>query len=299
MTSSTLARARRFAGVGGGLARHHRARAAQDAGALRVDPACPRPAVLRRPARRRHRVLRRTALHRRAGRSRCGTRAPSGQPARCCVSCSPPQSPTARSAPTPATASACPHRPAAEMVFLTAEQVETPRGHHRRAVRHTRAPRRLHRPARRRDLRPARRPRRPRRRPDHRRRVRHRGSGPRPLLQRTQDLRAPLGHPARLPRRRAGQAPRSPARRPRRARVHLTRGLDPQPQELLPRHFKPAVTAAGLPAETRFHDLRHTCAALCISLGAHPKAIQERLGHCSSPSPSTATATSSPSSTRP
>ena len=39
--------------------------------------------------------------------------------------------------------------------------------------------------------------------------------------------------------------------------------------------------AAGLPDRTRFHDLRHTCAALCISLGAHPKAIQERLGHSS------------------
>jgi integrase len=47
------------------------------------------------------------------------------------------------------------------------------------------------------------------------------------------------------------------------------------------RHFKPAVAAAGLPPETRFHDLRHTCAALCIALGAHPKAIQERLGHSS------------------
>lgn len=47
------------------------------------------------------------------------------------------------------------------------------------------------------------------------------------------------------------------------------------------RHFKPAVAAADLPTEMRFHDLRHTCAALCISLGAHPKAIQERLGHSS------------------
>lgn len=47
------------------------------------------------------------------------------------------------------------------------------------------------------------------------------------------------------------------------------------------RHFKPAVLAAGLPTATRFHDLRHTCAALCIALGAHPKAIQERLGHSS------------------
>lgn len=47
------------------------------------------------------------------------------------------------------------------------------------------------------------------------------------------------------------------------------------------RHFKPAVLAAKLPPNTRFHDLRHTCAALCIALGAHPKAIQERLGHSS------------------
>ncbi len=47
------------------------------------------------------------------------------------------------------------------------------------------------------------------------------------------------------------------------------------------RMFKPAVEAAGLPAHMRFHDLRHTCAALCIALGAHPKAIQERLGHSS------------------
>ncbi|QYG90995.1 site-specific integrase [Iamia sp. SCSIO 61187] len=47
------------------------------------------------------------------------------------------------------------------------------------------------------------------------------------------------------------------------------------------RSFKPAVRAAGLPERTRFHDLRHSCAALCIALGAHPKAIQERLGHSS------------------
>jgi integrase len=47
------------------------------------------------------------------------------------------------------------------------------------------------------------------------------------------------------------------------------------------RHFKPAVRAAGLTDATRFHDLRHTCAALLIALGAHPKAIQERLGHSS------------------
>ncbi len=29
----------------------------------------------------------------------------------------------------------------------------------------------------------------------------------------------------------------------------------------------------------RFHDLRHTCAAMLIAAGAHPKAIQDHLGH--------------------
>lgn len=45
------------------------------------------------------------------------------------------------------------------------------------------------------------------------------------------------------------------------------------------RFFKPAAAAAGLPQGLRFHDLRHTCASLLIALSAHPKAIQERLGH--------------------
>jgi integrase len=47
------------------------------------------------------------------------------------------------------------------------------------------------------------------------------------------------------------------------------------------RHFKPAVKRA-LPERLhglRFHDLRHTAASLLIAAGAHPKAIQERLGH--------------------
>ncbi len=42
-----------------------------------------------------------------------------------------------------------------------------------------------------------------------------------------------------------------------------------------------AVAQAGLPEELRIHDLRHTCASLLISQGAHPKAVQAHLGHSS------------------
>lgn len=45
------------------------------------------------------------------------------------------------------------------------------------------------------------------------------------------------------------------------------------------REYKPALLAAGLDPRMRFHDLRHTCAALLIGQGAHAKEIQERLGH--------------------
>jgi integrase len=45
------------------------------------------------------------------------------------------------------------------------------------------------------------------------------------------------------------------------------------------RHFKPAVRHAGLPERTRFHDLRHTYAALLIEQGAPALAIMKRLGH--------------------
>lgn len=45
------------------------------------------------------------------------------------------------------------------------------------------------------------------------------------------------------------------------------------------RHFRPAVARAGLPEGFRFHDLRHTYAAMLIEQNAHPRAIMERLGH--------------------
>lgn len=38
---------------------------------------------------------------------------------------------------------------------------------------------------------------------------------------------------------------------------------------------------AGLPAATRFHDLRHTCATMLLKMGQHPKYVQELLGHAS------------------
>ncbi len=34
-----------------------------------------------------------------------------------------------------------------------------------------------------------------------------------------------------------------------------------------------------MPDKTRFHDLRHSYAAMLIAEGGHPRAIMERLGH--------------------
>jgi integrase len=47
------------------------------------------------------------------------------------------------------------------------------------------------------------------------------------------------------------------------------------------RHFRPAVERAGLPDELRFHDLRHTCAALMIASGCHLQEVKTYLGHSS------------------
>jgi integrase len=50
------------------------------------------------------------------------------------------------------------------------------------------------------------------------------------------------------------------------------------PTNLRRRSFAPLLQRAGLP-QVRFHDLRHTCATLLFSKGAHPKHVQELLGH--------------------
>jgi integrase len=47
------------------------------------------------------------------------------------------------------------------------------------------------------------------------------------------------------------------------------------------RHYKRAVIEARLDPRTRFHDLRHTAAALMVAEGAHLLAVKERLGHSS------------------
>jgi hypothetical protein len=47
------------------------------------------------------------------------------------------------------------------------------------------------------------------------------------------------------------------------------------------RFFLPAVEGAALGRPVRFHDLRHSHAAMLIAQGEHAKAIQERLGHSS------------------
>lgn len=47
------------------------------------------------------------------------------------------------------------------------------------------------------------------------------------------------------------------------------------------RHFKPAVAAVGLYSDLRWHDLRHTCAALLIAAGRHLEEVKDYLGHSS------------------
>jgi integrase len=44
------------------------------------------------------------------------------------------------------------------------------------------------------------------------------------------------------------------------------------------RRFKLLLSCAGLP-QVRFHDLRHTCARVLLSMNVNPKIVSEMLGH--------------------
>jgi integrase len=44
-------------------------------------------------------------------------------------------------------------------------------------------------------------------------------------------------------------------------------------------HFTRVLEQAGLPTNTRLHDLRHACASFLIAQGVSPKIVQEILGH--------------------
>jgi integrase len=58
--------------------------------------------------------------------------------------------------------------------------------------------------------------------------------------------------------------------------------------------WRNAVAAAGLPAGTRFHDLRHFYASTLIAANLNPKVIQARLGHATITETMTRTGTCSP-----
>jgi integrase len=51
-------------------------------------------------------------------------------------------------------------------------------------------------------------------------------------------------------------------------------------QNMVTRAFHPSLAKAGL-RKIRFHDLRHTYAALMISLDINPKVLQRQMGHSS------------------
>lgn len=61
-----------------------------------------------------------------------------------------------------------------------------------------------------------------------------------------------------------------------------TVGTYQEPQNLIQRSFKPALTKAGLPADKiRFHDLRHAAASMFIALGYDARTVADILGHSS------------------
>jgi len=61
--------------------------------------------------------------------------------------------------------------------------------------------------------------------------------------------------------------------------VFSTRSGTPLEARNVVRAFKTILNKAGLPATTRFHDLRHSAATLLIAQGVHPRTVMEILGH--------------------
>ena len=59
-----------------------------------------------------------------------------------------------------------------------------------------------------------------------------------------------------------------------------TRGNPPHLSSFTSQTWKKAREKISRP-DLRWHDLRHTSVALAMANGAHPKAIQERMGHSS------------------
>lgn len=55
-------------------------------------------------------------------------------------------------------------------------------------------------------------------------------------------------------------------------------GTPLEPTTMLRSSFWPLLAKAGVP-KIRFHDLRHSAASLLLSMGTHPKIVQELLGH--------------------
>jgi len=51
------------------------------------------------------------------------------------------------------------------------------------------------------------------------------------------------------------------------------------PSNFRNRSFKRILKQVNLPDDTRFHDLRHTCATLLLSRNVNPKIVSEMLGH--------------------
>ena len=58
-----------------------------------------------------------------------------------------------------------------------------------------------------------------------------------------------------------------------------TRGKPLRKSNVWRRSFTPILMRAGLPLDTRFHDLRHCCASLLLVAGTDVKVVCERLGH--------------------